>query len=129
MEQHACEQRYGHGRIADFEGGTIAATLCEFPCLRGEEGIDESERGRQREIALVVKAEVIPHQEVEVIEIENGREGIQSLEREAGEFDDLSRGHRAAETSAMAVRQYHFTASDIGGCNLSKSASEHQRMS
>jgi len=29
----------------------------------------------------------------------------------------------------MALQQYHFTAPEIGGCSVSKSAMEHQRMS
>src|ERR1700722_5827406 len=129
MQYQAGNQREGHEDIARFQRGKIAAALGKLPGLPGGQGVKKSQGRRQCEVALVAKAKLIAHQEVEVIEIKNRPKGIQSFERENSEFDFLARGHRNPETSSMALRQYHFTASDIGGCSLSKSPAEHQRMS
>jgi hypothetical protein len=39
-----------------------------------------------------------------------------------------TRGGAGREISAMAWRPYHFTAADMGGWSLSRSAAEHQRL-
>ena len=71
----------------------LAASLREFSRLPRRDCINKTEKGREREIVLVVEAELVAEEKVEVIEIKNCREGIQSFEREAGKFYFLWRGH------------------------------------
>src|SRR5215469_13894250 len=118
MERQAGDQENRHRGKARVQRREIAASLGKLSCLPRGNRIHQAEHGCQREVVPVSVAEVIAHQEVEVVEIENRPEGVQSFERKTAELDNLARGHCNTETSSIALRQYHFTASDIGGCSV-----------
>ena len=71
------------------------------------------------------------HEKVDVVGIKSHGEGAHAFDGETNglELTAFPGTHIQLEISPMAVRQYHFTASNIGGCNLSNSSAEHQRMS
>ena len=119
----------GHQAETDFERGEIAEAVREFPALPRGEGVSQAEQRGEGEIALVAEIEPLLHEKIKAVEIKNRGEGVESLDDKAGVADFLIRGHGRLEISPMALRQYHLTASDIGGSSLSNSAAEHQRMS
>ena len=76
----------------------------------------------------VIETELVAEEKIEVVEINHHREGVDALDGVAGGAKFFGRIH-AREISSIAWRQYHFTASDIGGESFSKSSERHQRMS
>ena len=130
-ERPADGQRSDHHAEADLERVEIAAPLPKPAALPCGKDINQAIERRKREIIPAIEAELVPHEKIDVIGIKRHREGTQSFHGETKGFElAAARGHDALlEISRMAARQYHFTASDIGGSSLSKSAAEHQRMS
>ena len=128
VQQQAGGQPGGHQAKAEFQRVEIAETRGEFAGLPGGNSVNQADQRREQEILAVVEAELVAEEEIEVIEINHHREGVDALDGVTGGAEFLGRGHRA-EISSMALRQYHFTASVIGGVSLSKSAALHQRMS
>ena len=129
--QPADGQRGNHHPEADLERVEIAASLAETAPLPRGKHINEAVQRGKGEVVPAIEAELAPHEKIDVIGIKRHREGAQSFHGETNGFElAAAPGHHVRlEISRIAARQYHFTASDIGGSSLSKSAAEHQRMS
>ena len=124
-------QRDEHDAEPEFERGEITVAPREPPALPGTKRVNQSEQRGEGEVVLVTETKPRLHEKVEVVEKKHRGEGTHSLDGVTGGFEaePFVNRHGWLEISRMALRQYHLTASDIGGCSLSNSSAEHQRMS
>ena len=83
MNLAAYRERADHDAEAELEGGEIAEALGKVPPQPGHQRVNHPIQCRQGEIGLVAKAKLRLHQEVEIVEIVNGAEGVQAFEDEA----------------------------------------------
>ena len=116
---------------AEFERVEIAAPLSEPSALQRSNDINQADQRGKSEIVPAVESKPVPHEKINVVGKKRHREGRHAFNGETCglKLAAFRTGHIRLEISRMAARQYHFTASDIGGCSLSNSAAEHQRMS
>src|SRR6185437_3101690 len=126
VRERAADHHDTQAEKADLQTQHAAKTRGELAALPRGEDVDEARQRRDPEIAAIAKAEVIAQKKEQVVEIIRSRQRVQTREREITNLE-LAMRHR--KISAMAWRQYHFTASVMAGCSLSNSPAEHQRMS
>ena len=112
----------GHDAQTELERGEVAAALAELSAPPRGERINEAEQRGDGEPGLVIEAELVVQQKIDVGEIQDGAEGVEAFDRVAENLVLAAGVHGWREISVMAVRQYHFTASVIGGVSRSSSA-------
>ena len=112
-----------HQAEADLERVEVAAPLAEAPALPRGKDVNQAVQGGEGKVVLAGEPKLVPHQKINVVGIKRHGEGTcpsddETDGLESTAFPDV---HSRLEISPMAARQYHFTASDIGGCSMSKS--------
>ena len=83
----------GQDAKADFQRGEMAAALREFPRLPRRDNINQAHGRGEFEVLPVVEAEPIMEEEVEVVEINHHREGVDALDGVAGGAEFSRSGH------------------------------------